>query len=231
MNANTVSLARALDETRTGDIWLFRGWSGPDRAIQAMTNSPVNHVGMTVAIDDLPPLMWHAQLGDKLTDMWTASNHRGVQLNDARQSVERWIHHYGQHCWLRQLTPYATRAQEDRLLRVIARTDGTPFPSTARLTGRWFRGRIPTASDWTRGIPFLDSKVRQSTERKKAEKLKVGLETAYCAETVAITYEEMGLLETEKHYNWFDPGSFWSGDSLPLAPGYRLGDEIAVVAD
>ena len=231
MNANTVSLTRALDETRTGDIWLFRGGSGPDRAIQAMTNSPVNHVGMTVAIDDLPPLMWHAELGDKLTDMWTASNHRGVQLNDARQSVERWIHHYGQHCWLRQLTPYATRAQEDRLLRVIARMDGTPFPSTARLTGRWFRGRIPTASDWTRGIPFLDSKVRQSTERKKAEKLKVGLETAYCAETVAITYEEMGLLETEKHYNWFDPGSFWSGDSLPLAPGYRLGDEIAVVAD
>jgi len=231
VNANTVSLTRALDETRTGDIWLFRGGSGPDRAIQAMTNSPVNHVGMTVAIDDLPPLMWHAELGDKLTDMWTASNHRGVQLNDARQSVERWIHHYGQHCWLRQLTPYATRAQEDRLLRVIARMDGTPFPSTARLTGRWFRGRIPTASDWTRGIPFLDSKVRQSTERKKAEKLKVGLETAYCAETVAITYEEMGLLETEKHYNWFDPGSFWSGDSLPLAPGYRLGDEIAVVAD
>ena len=131
---------------------------------------------------------------------------------------------------MRQLTPYATRAQEDRLLRVIARMDGTPFPSTARLTGRWFRGRIPTASDWTRGIPFLDSKVRQSTERKKAEKLKVGLETAYCAETVAITYEEMGLLTTDKHYNWFDPGSFWSGDSLPLTPGYRLGDEIAVIA-
>ena len=195
MNANTVSLTRALDETRTGDIWLFRGGSGPDRAIQTMTNSPVNHVGMTVAIDDLPPLMWHAELGDKLTDMWTGSNQRGVQLNDARQYVERWIHHYGQHCWLRQLTPYATRAQEDRLLRVIARMDGTPFPSTARLTGRWFRGRIPTACDWTRGIPFLDSKVRQSTERKKAEKLKVGLETAYCAETVAITYEEMGLLK------------------------------------
>ena len=231
MNANTVSLTRALDETRTGDIWLFRGGSGPDRAIQTMTNSPVNHVGMTVAIDDLPPLMWHAELGDKLTDMWTGTNQRGVQLNDARQSVERWIHHYGQHCWLRQLTPYATRAQEDRLLRVIARMDGTPFPSTARLTGRWFRGRIPTARDWTRGIPFLDSKVRQSTERKKAEKLTVGLETAYCAETVAITYEEMGLLTTDKHYNWFDPGSFWSGDALPLTPGYQLGEEIAVVAD
>ena len=44
----------------------------------------------------------------------------------------------------------------------------------------------------------------------------MGLETAYCAETVAITYQEMGLLATEKHYNWFDPGSFWSGDELPL---------------
>jgi hypothetical protein len=231
VNANTVSLARALDETRTGDIWLFRGGSGPDRAIQTVTNSPVNHVGMTVAIEDLPPLMWHTELGDKLTDMWTGTNHRGVQLNDARQAVERWIHNYGQRCWIRQLTPYATREQEDLVLRVITRMDGTPFPSTARLTGRWFRGRIPTASDWTRGIPFLDSKIRQSTQRRKAEKLKVGLETAYCAETVAITYEEIGLLSTEKHYSWFDPGKFWSGDQLPLAPGYRLGDEIEVVAD
>jgi hypothetical protein len=231
VDANTVSLTRALQETRTGDIWLFRGGSRPDRAIQTMTNSPVNHVGMTVAVDDLPPLIWHAELGDKLTDMWTGNNHRGVQLNDARQAVERWIHNYGQRCWLRQLTPYANRDQEHRLLRVVARMDGTPFPTTARLTGRWLRGRIPIVSDFTRGIPFVHSKVRESAERKKAERRNVGLETAYCAETVAITYEEMGLLTTEKHYNWFDPGSFWSGDDLPLAPGYRLGAEIAVIAD
>jgi hypothetical protein len=229
VDANTVTLTRALDETRTGDIWLFRGGSGPDRAIQTMTNSPVNHVGMTVAIDDLPPLIWHAELGEKLIDMWTGTHHRGVQLNDARHAVERWIHHYGQRCWMRQLTPYANREQEDRLLRVIARMDGTPFPTTARLTGRWLRGRVGV-SDFTHGIPFVHSKVCESAERKKAKTRNVGLETAYCAETVAITYEEMGLLTTEKHYNWFDPGSFWSGDSLPLVSGYRLGDEIAVTA-
>jgi hypothetical protein len=229
VDANTVTLDRALDETRTGDIWLFRGDSGPDRAIQTMTNAPVNHVGMTVAIDDLPPLMWHAELGDKLPDLWTGTNHRGVQLNDARAAVERWIVNYGQRCWLRQLTPYATREQEDDVLRVIARMDGTPFPSTARLTGRWFRGRVPTASDWTRGIPFVDKKVRESARRRRADERKVGLETAYCAETVAITYEEMGLLITEKHSSWFDPGKFWSGDTLPLTDGRRLGDEIAVV--
>ncbi|MBB2773544.1 guanylate cyclase [Mycolicibacterium monacense] len=228
MNANSVSLARALDDTRTGDIWLFRGASGPDRAIQAMTNAPVNHVGMTVAVDDLPPLIWHAELGDKLLDLWTGTHHRGVQLNDARAAVERWMQTYGQRCWLRQLTPDVTRAQEDRMLRVIARMDGTPFPSTARLTGRWLRGRLPVVSDFTRGIPYVHRRVRESAERAKARK-RTALQTAYCAETVAITFEEMGLLSTEKHDNWFDPGSFWSGDALPLADPYRLGPEIAVV--
>ncbi|MCZ0730777.1 guanylate cyclase [Mycolicibacterium iranicum] len=224
-----MSLQRALDETRTGDIWLFRGHSGPDRAIQSMTNSPVNHVGMTVAIDDMPPLIWHAELGDKLLDLWTGTHHRGVQLNDLQQAVQRWVNSYGQRCWLRQLTPHATREQEDRMLKVIARMDGTPFPSTARLTGRWMRGRIPNMADVTRGIPFVHRKVAQSVERRKAAKTRVGLETAYCAETVAITYEEMGLLQTEKHYNWFDPGKFWSGDALPLTDGYSLGDELSVV--
>jgi hypothetical protein len=223
-----VSLDQALEATRTGDIWLFRGGSGPDRAIQTMTNSPVNHVGMTVAIDDLPPLIWHAELGHGLIDMLTGVNQRGVQLNDLRAAVEQWVTKYDQRCWLRQLTPYANREQEDRLLQVIARMDGTPFPSTARLTGRWFRGRLPTVSDWTRGLPFVYKKVRESAEREKQER-RTSLATAYCAETVAITYEEMGLIATDKRENYFDPGSFWSGDRLPLAPGYDLGAEVSVV--
>jgi hypothetical protein len=58
-----ISLDQALDLTRTGDIWIFRGRSGPDRAIQTLTNSPVNHVGMSLVIEDMPRLMWHAELG------------------------------------------------------------------------------------------------------------------------------------------------------------------------
>jgi hypothetical protein len=223
-----LTLDQALDETRTGDLWLFRGDSRPDRAIQTLTNAPVNHVGMTVAIDDLPPLIWHAELGDKLVDMWTGTNHRGVQLNDARQVVLQWTARYHQRCWLRQLSPYATRKQENDLLRVIARMNGTAFPTTARLTGRWLRGRLPTINDWLRGIPLVDKMVREETQRRKHEHRKMGLATAYCAETVAITYEEMGLLITDKDANWFDPGKFWSGDTLPLAPGYQLGKEIDV---
>lgn len=114
------------------------------------------------------------------------------------------------------------------MLRVIARMNGTAFPTTARLTGRWLRGRLPIVSDFTRGLPFVHKLVRESAERSKSRRRAVGLETAYCAETVAITYEDMGLLQTEKQENYFDPGKFWSGDSLSLAPGYILGDEIAV---
>jgi len=37
---------------------------------------------VAVVLDDLPPLMWHAELGHGLVDVWTGTHHRGVQLHD-----------------------------------------------------------------------------------------------------------------------------------------------------
>ncbi|HEY6746058.1 MAG TPA: hypothetical protein VI357_10095 [Mycobacteriales bacterium] len=201
-----ITLEKALDITRTGDLWIFRGSSVADRAIRLSTNSPVNHVGMTVALDDLPPLMWHAELGRSLPDLWSGDKHRGVQLHDARDAVSLWFNRYGQHAWLRQLEQPVTKAMEDAVLRTIARLDGTPFPSTARLASRWLAGRVPL--------------------RKRRSD--AALETAYCAEVVASTYQAMGLLPAHQHPNSYDPGSFWSGDDLSLSGGARLGKEIAV---
>jgi hypothetical protein len=202
-----IGLDEAVELTRTGDIWLFRGESAADRAIQLTTNSPINHVGMAIVIDDLPPLMWHAELGRSLPDVWSGNHQRGVQLHDLGDAVTVWAHRYGQRGWLRQLDHRITRETEDAVLRTVARLDGTPFPSTARLASRWLRGRIP--------------KFRQG-ERE------LELETAYCAEVVAITYEEMGLLPAGRRPNWYDPGRFWSGDDLDLGRGAKLGEEIAV---
>ena len=56
MTGTTISHADAYATAATGDIWLFRGRSTADRAIQTLTNAPVNHVGMVVALDDLPPV-------------------------------------------------------------------------------------------------------------------------------------------------------------------------------
>ncbi|GAA1581867.1 hypothetical protein GCM10009789_39480 [Kribbella sancticallisti] len=202
-----ISLDDATELTRTGDIWLFRGGSAADRAIQLTTNSPVNHVGMAVVLEDLPPLMWHAELGRSLPDMWTGNHQRGVQLHDLRDAVLVWARKYGQQAWLRQLEHPITREIEDAVLRTVARLDGTPFPSTARLASRWVRGRIPK---FRRGERELE------------------LESAYCAEVVALTYEEMGLLPADRRPNWYDPGRFWSGDDLELSLGAVLGEEIAV---
>lgn len=208
MGDSPLTLDQAVELTRTGDLWVFRGRSTMDRAIQITTNSPVNHVGMAIVLDDLPPLMWHAELGRSLPDAWSGNRHRGVQLHDLRAAVLTWGTRYGQRAWLRQLDPVVDRVAEDAALRTVARLDGTPFPSTARLAGRWLGGRVPLPHR-----PGLSP---------------AGLEYAYCAEVVAVTYAAMGLLPEERRPNWYDPGRFWSGDDLPLAAGYRLGDEIAV---
>jgi hypothetical protein len=124
----TVPLDVAVEATRTGDLWLFRGGSVADRVIQTASNAPVNHVGMAVVLDDLPPLMWHAELGRSLRDHWTGDHHRGVQLHDLREAVTTWQVKYGQGAWVRQLTPEVGREQEDAVLRTIARLERGLFP-------------------------------------------------------------------------------------------------------
>ena len=96
-------LADAVATAATGDLWLFRGRSLADRAIQTVTNSPVNHVGMAVVLDDLPPLLWHAELGRSLPDVWTGERQRGVQLHKLADAVHVWDSKYGQQAFLRQL--------------------------------------------------------------------------------------------------------------------------------
>lgn len=208
MSAAEISLDEAVELTRTGDVWVFRGSSRADRVIQTLTNAPVNHVGMSVVIEDLPALMWHAELGRSLPDLWTGKHQRGVQLHDLRDAVMVWGAKYGQRAYLRQLDHPTTREMEDAVLKTIALLDGTAFPTSMRLATRWIRGRFPAL---------------RRQEVKPAD-----LETVYCAEVVALTYEAMGLLPSGKRPNSYDAGSFWSGDDLELLNGAALGGEIPV---
>jgi hypothetical protein len=198
---SVLALDEAVATAATGDIWLFRGRSLADRAIQTVTNSPVNHVGMAVAIDDLPPLLWHAELGKSLPDVWSGTRQRGVQLHLLADAVRTWGQRYGQRAWLRQLEGSVTREQEDRLMEVIDRFDGRPFPTTPGLARQWAVGRLRRSSS---------------------------LEAIYCAELVATTYQHMGLLPKRRPASWYDPGKFWSGDRIGLEPPFALGGEVPV---
>ena len=199
----SLTLDEAVATAATGDIWLFRGRSIADVAIRTLTNSPVNHVGMVVAIDDLPPLLWHAELGKSLPDVWTGERQRGVQLHPLRDAVTTWNERYRQRAWMRQLVGGdITREHEDRLVQTIERFDGRAFPTTPGLARQWLRGRY--------------------------ERSPTALETIYCAELVATTYQAMGLLPRERPASWYDPGRFWSGDHIDLVEPFSLEAEVAI---
>ena len=87
-------------------------------------------------------------------------------------------------------------------METIARFDGRPFPTMPGLARAWATGRFR----------------RQSSS----------LETLYCAELVATTYQAMGLLPDQRPASWYDPGRFWSGDRIELVPPFALGGEVPV---
>jgi hypothetical protein len=132
VNDAVLSLDAAVELTRTGDLWLFRGRSTADHAIRVVTNAPVNHVGMAVVLEDLPPLMWHAELSRGLLDVWTGTHHPGAQLHDLQAAVQRWTSRYHQRTWLRQLDATVTREMEDAMLRSIPGGSRTGRPLAAR---------------------------------------------------------------------------------------------------
>jgi hypothetical protein len=202
VHKSAIPLEDAVAQAATGDVWLFRGSSIADVAIRAVTNSPVNHVGMVVALDDLPALLWHAELGRSLPDVWTGKRQRGVQLHLLAEAVTTWNERYGQRAWTRQLDGTIERHHEDKLMGVIDSFDGRPFPTTPGLVRQWLTARFRRRSS--------------------------SLETIYCAELVATTYQAMGLLPRRRPASWYDPGRFWSGDRIELMPPYALREEIAV---
>lgn len=199
--AHVMTSIDAVGSARTGDVWLFRGPSGADRAIRLLTNSPVNHVAMAVALDDLPPLLWHTELGQSSASVWTGDRHRGAQLNRLDEALAVWTGKYKQRAFVRQFHGEITPEMEDAFLRVVAEYEGRPFPRTRRLIGKWLSGKLR----------------REASEQ-----------AVFCAELLAITYTRMGLLDSAAPANWFDPGRFWSGDRLDLRNGAALGPEIPV---
>ena len=94
------------------------------------------------------------------------------------------------------------REHEDRLIETIDKYNGKPFPTTPGLVRSWVTGRI--------------------------RRREVSRETIYCAELVAVTMQNMGLLGDKRPMSWYDPGKFWSGDDVELVEPFALGGEIAV---
>src|SRR3712207_3144514 len=138
---------------------------------------------MAVVLEDLPPLLWHAELGRSLPDAWTGNHQRGVQLHDLADAVRTWRQRYGQRVWLRQLVG---PADDGGVTREMAQ--GPPCPPPLASSRRDPAGGPGSC---------LTGRLRRGTSA----------ETAYCAELVATTYAAMGLLDGRRPRNAYDRGA------------------------
>ena len=126
---------------------------------------------MVVALDDIPPLLWHTELGQSIDSVWSGDRHRGAQLNRLDDALTVWTGKYHQLAFVRHFDGEITAAMEDAVLRVVAEYEGRPFPRTPHLVGKWLSGRL----------------------RHEASE-----QAVYCAELLAITYTRMGLLDARR---------------------------------
>lgn len=123
-----------------------------------------------------------------------------MRLHVLRDAVNTWREKYGQRAWIRALEGPVARHHEDRVMEVIARFDGKPFPSTAGLARSWLAGRFRRSSS-------LEAILR----RARGDHLPAHGPAARAAPGELVR-----------------PGRFWSGDEIgPLSP-FVLGREVPV---
>ena len=104
-----------------------------------------------------------------------------MQLHKLEDAVRTWDKKYGQRAWMRRLEGGTiTREQEDALIETIDKFSGKPFPTTPGLMRSWATGRF--------------------------RKREVTRETIYCAELVAMTMQNMGLMRRQAPDQLVRPG-------------------------
>ena len=161
---------------------------------------------MAVVLEDMPPLLWHAELGQSLPDAWTGEHQRGVQLHDLRDAVVTWRRRYGQRAWLRQLVGPAEDGG-------VTAADGGRRPAHHR------PARRQAVPDHPRPGARLGQRPAAAQHRRRDRLLR---------RARGGHLHRDGLLPGDRPLNAYDPGSFWSGDDLELLQGAQLGPEIPV---
>jgi hypothetical protein len=97
---------------------------------------------MAVALDDLPPLLWHSELGRSLPDVWTGERQRRRAAAPAPGRGDDLAAALRPAGLESGADGTIERHHEDRLMEMIDRFDGQPFPTTLGLARQWLNGRL-----------------------------------------------------------------------------------------
>jgi hypothetical protein len=189
----------------TGDIMLFHGESRRSQIIEGATESQFSHIGMIVRpVGGSPPLLWHTDPRAVTVDIVDDQKRGGAQLNQLTAALAVMTSAgYGDTPFVRQLIVEHTPELDAEALRAIGTLDKTPFPSLVKLIEEWLLGHLQIATS----IKRMD-----------------------CAETVALTYQRMGLLPATPPPNAYNPRDFSEQHmTLRLLHGATLGPQMEVL--
>lgn len=189
---------------QTGDLILFAGTSTESRWIEALTNGPFSHATMVVrTADSSVPWMWQEAPEAIAPDPRTGKPTTGAQLGDAEEATQV-IQGMGDAPFYVPLTWERPADLDSKMLAVMAKYEGVPFGTVLQMALDYAIGKL----------------YDQST----------GLTTMYCAELVAVTYQQLGLLTDVHPPNWYAPNSFGPDEqaTLPWAADASLGAPVPI---
>jgi hypothetical protein len=186
----------------TGDLVLMQGVDIESDIIRALEYSRWSHVAMVIRMGGVdPPLLWESTPLHFLEDIVLHSKKSGARIvsldERLRSGVTRRLY---KAFALRRLKVDRTEEMMGRLREYIENVHLLHFPSDWELVKSYFKGRI------------LDEETASPS--------------LFCAELVAETFMEMGLLATDHPANRYSPKDFSSAVKLPLQKGARLQKEI-----
>jgi hypothetical protein len=195
-----------VDEMQTGDLIMFSGVSAESQWIELFTFGQFSHSTMIYRPDpSQPPLMWQEAPEAIVPDPHTGTSHTGAQLGDAENATTEINTAFKD-------VPYYVKLNWDRpstlnetILNVINQYEQTPFGSVLQMALNYALGHL----------------YNQATE----------LDSIYCAELVALTYQAIGVLDSSHPPNWYSPNSFGPSpmDPIPWLNGASVNVPVEII--
>jgi hypothetical protein len=209
MVEKTIHYSEIRDTLLTGDIVLFHGLGWENDIIEVVELSQWTHVAMVVRSPEIDyPLIWESTPLLFIEDRAMHKKKAGARLVSLDERIAVAIEK-------RLCDRFVVRHLE------MVRTEEMIIALRKFIYGKVHELLYPRY--WKMLLEFLRGRL--------LKKEKTRANDVFCAELLAETYKQMGLLSHDVPSNSFLPKDFSSKAELSLLNGAKLGEEICLIVD
>ena len=205
---NFQQIADSLD---TGDLMLFAATFEESKLIELVTGYPFSHCGMVTRLPGDDNVYLLESVGDsrRFPDpIDHKMDKKGVRVVNLMQLLPYYLPFTNNEFTYRKLAADRTEDWQAKFLEFVEQVDGTPFPNDESMIVNYVLGHYRN--------------VKASTNIGTNDTV------MYCAQLVAATYLQLGMLPSEVPDNYYAPGDFSSkGQAIPLLEG-KLGADLLI---